>query len=81
MFDNVLNFPDYMVKGDRIPVHVVSSIEKCDHFTIISWLKFKMPWNNAEKCLKNIYILLPYLFLNFTTKVYLLITEYEIKKY
>lgn len=36
MFDNVLNFPDYMVKGDRIPVHVVSSIEKCDHFTIIS---------------------------------------------
>lgn len=40
-----------------------------------------MPWNNAEKCLKNIYILLPYLFLNFTTKVYLLITEYEIKKY
>lgn len=24
MFDNVLNFPNYMVKGDRIPVHVVN---------------------------------------------------------
>lgn len=36
MFDNVLNFPNYMVKGDRISIHVVSSIETCDHFTIIS---------------------------------------------